>query len=148
MPLICAVPHGLECTNYVKKKGHRLPLFSSHISAGFPSPADDHLAAKLDLNEHLIQNPAASFFLKASGDSMINAGIHDGDILLVDKRIEPTNGKVVIAAIDGALTVKRLIEEKNQKILRAENENYKDIQITEEQELVIWGVVTNVIHKV
>ena len=133
---------------FVKKRKNKLPLFTCHISAGFPSPADDHLAAKLDLNEYLIKNPSASFFLKVSGDSMLNAGIHDGDILLVDRSIEVKNGKIVIAAVDGSLTVKRLIEKGSKKILQAENKEYRDIEISEEQELVIWGVVTNVIHKV
>jgi DNA polymerase V len=85
-----------------------IPLFSSKISAGFPSPADDYIESQLDLNQHLITNPCATFFLKVSGDSMIEAGISEGDLLIVDKSLTPAHGKVVIAAYNGELTVKRL----------------------------------------
>lgn len=125
-----------------------LPFFQSTISAGFPSPADDYLEAKLDLNEFLIQHPAATFLLKVSGDSMTGAGIHDGDILIVDKSLTPTPGKIVIAAIDGQLTVKRLTNKAGRYYLTAENSSYKPIEITELNDLIIWGVVTTVLHKV
>lgn len=124
------------------------PLYSSKVSAGFPSPADDYIENKLDLNTHLIKHPSATFFLKVSGDSMKNAGIQSGDILIVDKSLEPTHGKIVIAALDGELTVKRLSLGKGRMKLVPENENYPEIDITESQELVIWGVVTHVIHQV
>ena len=124
-----------------------LPLYSSRVSAGFPSPADDYLECKLDLNSHLIPHPAATFFVKASGDSMKNAGIHSGDLLVVDRSIEPNHGKIVIAAIDGELTVKRLSQKDGQVQLLPENPNYPPIDITAEQEMVILGVVTHVIHE-
>jgi DNA polymerase V len=124
-----------------------LPLFASKVSAGFPSPADDYLECKLDLNTHLIQHPSATFFVKASGDSMKNAGIQSGDMLIVDRSLEPTHGKIVIAAIQGELTVKRLYRHNERVTLMPENPNYVPIDITDEEEVVIWGVVTHVIHE-
>lgn len=129
------------------EKGIKLPFYASKVKAGFPSPADDYIESYLDLNSHLIQHPAATFLLEASGDSMINAGISSGDMLIVDKGIEPTHGSIVIAAIDGELTVKRLSRSNGQIQLLPENPKYKSIDITDEQDLVIWGVVTYVIHK-
>ncbi|MBA3239244.1 MAG: translesion error-prone DNA polymerase V autoproteolytic subunit [Parachlamydiaceae bacterium] len=124
----------------------RLPLFQSPVVAGFPSPAEDEIEKKLDLNEMLIKHPAATFFLKVSGSSMIKAGIHDRDILIVDRSIEPTHGKIVVAALNGELTVKRLQLDKGRVFLIAENDAFRPIEITEGAELHIWGVVTNVIH--
>ena len=124
-----------------------LPIYSK-VNAGFPSPADDHIEGKLDLNTHLIKHPSATFFVKATGDSMINAGIHEGDILVVDRSLEARSGKVVIAAVDGNLTVKRLKRSGKDILLSPENNNYKPIKLTENNDVVIWGVVTNVIHKV
>ena len=125
-----------------------LPLYSSTVRAGFPSPADDYIERKLDLNTHLIKHPAATFFVIAAGDSMKNVGIHSGDMLVVDRSLEATHGKVVIAAINGELTVKRLSCHQGQVKLIAENPAYAPIDITDEHELVIWGVVTHVIHQV
>ena len=122
-----------------------LLFYKSMVSAGFPSPADDDLE-NLDLNELLIKHPSATFFLKVSGSSMIKAGIHHNDILVVDRSLEPTSGKIVIASVNGELTVKRLrIEDKKIKLV-AENDAYSPIDITEEFDFRIWGVVTNVIH--
>ena len=122
------------------------PLFEAGVSAGFPSPAADYEEGKLDLNKHLIKNPAATFFVRVTGDSMLGAGIHHGDLLVVDRSLEPKNKNVVIAVIDGELTVKR-IRLKNKKIfLEIENENYAIRQITDETQFEVWGVVTNVIH--
>lgn len=123
-----------------------IPLFSGKVSAGFPSPADDYIEKTLDLNELLIQKPAATFFVRAQGLSMIEAGIHPNDILIVDRSIEPESGKIVICALNGELTVKRLELDNGQWKLKAENPDYPDIAIYDELELVIWGVVTNVIH--
>lgn len=121
-------------------------FYSSMVSAGFPSPAEDDLE-NLDLNELLIKHPSATFFLKVSGSSMIKAGIHHNDILIVDRSLEPTNGKIVIASVNGELTVKRLrIEGKKIKLI-GENDNYSPIDISEEFDFRIWGVVTNVIHQ-
>ena len=123
-----------------------LPLFNGKVAAGFPSPADDYVEKNLDLNELLVQKPAATFFVRAQGESMLGAGIHPNDILVVDRSLEAVPGKVVICAINGELTVKRLERVNDQWQLKAENPAYADIVIHDELELVIWGVVTNVIH--
>jgi DNA polymerase V len=125
-----------------------LPLFSGKVAAGFPSPADDYVEKNLDLNELLIQKPAATFFVRSQGESMLGAGIHPNDILVVDRSIEPVPGKIVICALNGELTVKRLECDNGQWQLKAENPAYADIVLHEELEMVIWGVVTNVIHAV
>lgn len=125
-----------------------LPLFSCAVAAGFPSPADDHLEGSLDLNEHLVRHPSATFFVRVSGDSMIRAGIHDDDILVVDRSLEPRHGKIIIAAVDGQLTVKRLYQRNGVTRLMPENEAYSPIEIGEDAAMVIWGVVTSVIHPV
>ena len=125
-----------------------LPLFNGKVAAGFPSPADDYVEKNLDLNELLVQRPAATFFVRAQGESMLGAGIHPNDILVVDRSIEPTPGKIVICALNGELTVKRLERENGQWRLKAENPDYPDLAVHEELEMVIWGVVTNVIHSV
>jgi len=123
-----------------------LPLFSSKVSAGFPSPADDYVEKSLDLNELLVQNPAATFFARAEGESMINAGIFPNDILVVDRSVEAVSGKIVVCALNGELTVKRLVREQEQWLLKPENPQYPTISLLEDLELVIWGVVTRVIH--
>jgi DNA polymerase V len=123
-----------------------LPLFTGKVAAGFPSPADDYVEKNLDLNELLVQKPAATFFVRAQGESMLGAGIHPNDILVVDRSLEAIPGKVVICAINGELTVKRLERVNSQWQLKAENPAFPDIVIHDELELVIWGVVTNVIH--
>ena len=125
----------------------KCPLFICGVSAGFPSPADDHIDRKLDLNELLIQNPAASFFVRVEGDSMKNAGINHGDILVVDRSVEATNGKIIIGIVNGDLTVKRLVRNHNSCKLVAENPDYQPVEITEEMEFSVWGVVTSVIHQ-
>ena len=122
------------------------PLFLSGVSAGFPSPADDYLDRKLDLNEHLVKNPAATFFVRVAGDSMIGAGINDNDILVVDRSLEPASGSIVIAVINGELTVKRLLKRKDSWRLVAENPDYPDLEIIAETPLEIWGVATYAIH--
>ncbi len=123
-----------------------IPLFSGKVAAGFPSPADDYIEKTLDLNDLLIQKPAATFFVRAEGESMLGAGIHPNDILVVDRSIDPIVGKVVICALNGELTVKRLKSLGQEIILGAENPAYADITVPEEIELIIWGVVTKVIH--
>lgn len=140
--------HIIEAIN-TGQFSHLLPFYTSKVSAGFPSPAEDDLAEKFDLNKYLIKHPNATFLVRANGLSMLNAGIHENDILIVDRSLTPTDGKIVIAAVDGLLTVKRL--KKNQDgsiILLAENPDYKSIEIREGNEIYIWGVVTNVIHSV
>ena len=123
------------------------PLFLSGVSAGFPSPAEDYIDRKLDLNELLIANPAATFFVRVAGDSMIGAGINHDDILVVDRSLEATSGKIVIAVYNGELTVKRLVRDKETIKLVAENPNYAPLVIDDDNGCEIWGVVTSVIHQ-
>ena len=125
---------------------YKLPLFTCPVSAGFPSPAEDYLEGQLDLNQHLVHHPAATLFVRVSGDSMIGAGIHTGDILIVDRALEATHNKVVIAIINGELVVKRLRLEGEKIYLMAENKDYPILLITKTMDFEIWGVVTNVIH--
>ncbi len=130
------------------KKDLNIPLYISKIPAGFPSPADDYIDQTLDLNEYLISHPSATFFIRVQGDSMIGAGIHSGDILIVDRSIEAISGKIIVASLDGEFLVKRLIKNNDQILLLPENNEYKTIKITCENEFIIWGVVTYVIHPV
>jgi len=122
------------------------PLFTVPVSAGFPSPVEDYIEGKLDLNKYLIKHPAATFFVKVTGNSMIDAGIHPGDILIVDRSIEAADNKVVIAVVNGDLTVKRIRVTKDKVFLISENRNCKPLQIEAETGFDVWGVVTNVIH--
>ena len=122
------------------------PLYCSKVSAGFPSPADDNLERSLDLNSYLIKRPTATFFVRVNGDSMINAGINDNDILVVDRSIKPTHGKVIIAVLDGQMTVKRLYKRSGKIILMPENDLYKPIEIEDYMNMEIWGVVTSSVH--
>lgn len=124
-----------------------IPLYGHKVVAGFPSPADDYIEARLNLNEKLIQHPETTFILRVEGDSMKDAGILDGDLLLVDKSIKPVNGKIVIAAIDGELTVKRLSMTPTANWLLPENDDYPPIEIKEETDITIWGVVTSTIRE-
>ncbi|WP_159021472.1 LexA family transcriptional regulator [Formosa sp. L2A11] len=119
--------------------------FVNGISAGFPSPADDFLDINIDLNKHLIKNPSTTFYGKVSGNSMIDAGINDGDLLIIDKGLEVKDNKIVVCFIDGEFTVKRIKIEKDCIWLIAENKAYKPILVTENNEFVIWGIVINVI---
>lgn len=129
------------------RKGElKRPLFACSVSAGFPSPADDYIEGRLDLNELMVANPAATFFVRVAGDSMIGAGIHHNDILVVDRSLEPTSGKVVIAVVNNELTVKRLIKNGENICLKAESHDYPDIQMTEGNTCEIWGVVAFVVH--
>jgi DNA polymerase V len=123
-----------------------LPLFTCPVSAGFPSPAEDYVEGKLDLNQYLIKHPVATFFIRVTGDSMIGSGIHSGDLLIVDRSLEAKNNKVIIAVVDGELLVKRLRIQKKQIMLVADNPDYPSLVIQEEMNFEVWGVVTNVIH--
>lgn len=122
-----------------------LPLFSYKVAAGFPSPADDYIEGRLSLDEHLIHHKDSTFFVRAKGNSMVGAGIFDNDLLIVDKSLTPTSGDIVIAVLDGDLTVKRLIKQGSRIILKPENHRFKDIELQEGQELQVWGVVTSTV---
>ena len=130
------------------KTSFKIPLFSSSVAAGFASPADDHLEAELDLNDYLIAHPSETFFVRAKGDSMQQAGIFDKDLLIVDRSLTPKDNDIVIAAVAGQLTVKRLVVKLGKPWLYPANPNYKPIPIKEGSELHVWGVVVHAIHKV
>ena len=129
-----------------KPKRQRCPLYLARVPAGFPSPAEDHKDRDLDLNEHLVKHPAATYFVRAAGDSMRDAGIFDGDLLVVDRSLAPRNGSVVVAAVNGELTVKRLKKCGNRPYLSPENPAHLPIWIDEGETLEVWGVVTHVVH--
>lgn len=118
------------------------------ISAGFPSPADDFRETRISLDEELIRNKEATFFAKVSGQSMIGAGLDDNDLLVIDRSISPENNKIAVCFLDGEFTVKRLRVEKDEVWLQPENPDYPIIKITEENNFIIWGIVTSVIKKV
>ena len=125
----------------------RLPLYAHKVPAGFPSPADDYVEGRLSLDEHLVQHKEATFFVRAKGNSMTGAGIFDGDLLVVDKSLTPHSGSIVIAVVDGDLTVKRFIQRNGTVILQPANPRYKDIEFHDGQELQVWGVVTSTVKK-
>ena len=132
------------------KKGNSIGqwLVEQGISAGFPSPADDFKEIRISLDKELVKNQESTFYARVSGDSMLGAGIDDGDLLVIDKSLSPENGKIAVCFIDGDFTVKRIVKEKGKLYLKAENRRYKPIEIGEENELIIWGVVKYVIKKV
>ena len=124
-----------------------ITIANGAVAAGFPSPAGDYIDNRLDIFEYLIQHPTATFYVRVKGNSMVNAAIHDGDLLVVDRSIEPKNNQVVVAIIDGEFTVKRISKYNNKLYLIPENEHFKPIEITETMNFEVWGVVTFVIHK-
>lgn len=122
-----------------------LPFVSSGISAGFPSPADDFIDTGIDLNKELIKNPYSTFYGRVRGDSMKDLGIHNGDLLVIDKSLEPQNGKIAVCYIDGEFTVKTIKIEDDCCWLVPANENYKPIKVTADNNFIVWGIVINVI---
>lgn len=125
-----------------------IPFFNMGISAGFPSPADDFKEQRLSLDEELIKNKEATFFARVSGQSMIGAGLDDNDLLVIDRSLEPSHNKIAVCFLDGEFTVKRLKVEGEGIWLQPENPNYLPIKVTEDNNFIIWGIVTNVIKKV
>tara|TARA_Y100000741_G_scaffold360736_1_gene343474 strand:- start:1540 stop:1971 length:432 start_codon:yes stop_codon:yes gene_type:complete len=132
------------------KKGNSIGqwLVEQGISAGFPSPADDFKEIRISLDKELVKNQESTFYARVSGDSMLGAGIDDGDLLVIDKSLSPENGKIAVCFIDGEFTVKRIKKEKDRLYLMPENKKYNRTEIKEENELIIWGVVKYVIKKV
>lgn len=122
-----------------------LPFVEEGISAGFPSPALDFIDTSIDLNKHLIKHPSSTFYGRVKGESLKNAGIANGDLLVIDKSLEPQNGKIAVCFIDGEFTAKRIQINKDEIWLIPENENYKSIRVTKENDFLIWGIVTHVI---
>ena len=131
-----------------KENGIGQWLAEEGISAGFPSPADDFKETRISLDRELVKNKEATFYARVSGDSMVGAGLDDGDLLVIDRSLNPENGKIAVCLIDGEFTVKRIKKEKNKLYLIPENKEYRPIELKEENELIIWGVVEYVIKKV
>ncbi|MEW6737300.1 MAG: translesion error-prone DNA polymerase V autoproteolytic subunit [Acidobacteriota bacterium] len=132
----------------LRKIIHDLPFYEHFVFAGFPSAASDYFKQKLDLNQHLIKHPESTYFVRVHGDSMEGAGIHSGDILIVDRALEPADNNVIVACIGGDLIVKRLRIIEGRYFLFSENENYLPIEITPDIDFDIFGVVLHAIHKV
>ncbi len=133
---------------YTADSGSEMELpYAENISAGFPSPADDYIDMSLDLNKELIKNPNATFYGRVKGNSMQNIDIHDGDVLVIDRSLDPKNDAIAVCYIDGDFTVKRVHVEKNTCYLLPENEDYAPIPVGEDNDFIIWGIVTYVIKK-
>ena len=132
------------------KKGDSLGqwLIEQGVSAGFPSPADDFKEIRISLDKELVKNSESTFYARVSGDSMIEAGLDDGDLIVIDRSLNPENGKIAVCFIDGEFTVKRIKKEKDKLFLMPQNKKYKPLEIREENELIIWGIVEFVIKKV
>lgn len=124
-----------------------VPTMLSLVPAGWPSPAEDYIDAEVDLHKFVVRNQIATFFMHASGESMLGAGIHDGDLLVVDRSVNAYSGAVIIAALDGELTVKRFVVRGNRTFLQPENERFKSVEVTGREDFEVWGVVTYVLHK-
>jgi len=131
----------------LNSKDLQIPLIDGTLSAGFPSIADDFGERALDLHDLLVEHPSATFFVRVEGDSMIDAKIESGDILIVDRSLTARSGRVVVALVSGAFTVKRLIQENGRTLLHAANKRFAPIDVTNDEDFQIWGVVTYVIHK-
>ncbi len=124
-----------------------VPLFGDAVPAGFPSPADDYLDMDLNLHDYLVQNPSATFCVKAIGDSMIDAGIESSDVMVIDRALTPKNNDIILAVVEGEFTVKRIKKSNDELYLMPANENYRPMKITTEMNFQVWGVVTFIIHK-
>lgn len=130
------------------ESGIELPLSDERVAAGFPSPAEDHASLSLNLNRELIKNPASTFYARVSGLSMIDEGINDGDLLVIDKSIDPYDGCLAVCYIDGEFTLKRFEKHKDHGLLIPANREFKPIRVSAENDFCIWGVVTYLIKKV
>ena len=124
-----------------------IPFYQSNVPAGFPSPAENFMDLDLNLQEYLVQHPSATFCVRVTGDSMQNAGILSGDVMVVDRSLEPKNNTIVLAVLDGEFTVKRIQKKGEELFLKPENKDFKPIKVTEEMNFQVWGVVTHIIHK-
>ena len=135
---------------FIPKQENRLGqwLAGESISAGFPSPADDFKELRISLDKELVKNKEATFYARVSGNSMENAGLSDGDLIVIDRSLNPENNKIAVCFIEGDFTVKRIIKKEGQLYLKPENKNYKKIRIKEDDQLIIWGIVTYVIKKI
>lgn len=125
-----------------------IPFYQSNVPAGFPSPAEDFMDLDLNLQEYLVKHPSATFCVRVTGESMRNAGIFSGDVMVIDRALEPKNNSIVLAVLNGEFTVKRICKKGSELYLKPENKHFQSIQINEEMDFQVWGVVTHVIHKV
>lgn len=132
----------------IKTECNALPIFGTKAAAGFPSPADDFLEDKLSLDDILVKNPAATYIVRITGNSMINEGIHDNDLIIVDRSLTPQDGKIVVVAIDGEITVKKLRLKNGSMQLLPGNPDFPPIEVRPENSIVIWGVVKTIIHEI
>ncbi|MBF8963017.1 translesion error-prone DNA polymerase V autoproteolytic subunit [Pontibacter sp. FD36] len=139
--------HLLESLDFDYFGSIELPLYASFVSAGFPSPAEDSLEDKIDLGKYLIQNPTSTFMMRVKGSSMVDANIHDGDILVIDKSLKASDGMPVVCFLDGEFTVKTFKKIGNKAYLMPANPAYKPIEVTEEMDMRVWGVVVWILHK-
>ncbi len=146
--IVGATNPALKIYGVNQKSKYELPYFNSTVSAGFPSPADDVVDKKLDLNELVVKHPAATFFVRVDGDSMIDAGINSGDMLVVDRSLKPRNNTIIIALLNGEFTVKRLNYTRKYLSLIPENTRYTPIRVTEDMNFEVWGIVTHVLHTI
>lgn len=137
----------LKITPSIHGKRLARPFLSAPISAGFPSPALDFIDLKIDLNEHLIKSPVSTYYGRVEGESMAGAGINNGDLLVIDKSIPPSNGKIAVCILDGEFTLKRIQLKKGKVWLIPENKAYSSIQLEEYNDFIVWGIVTYVIKK-
>ncbi|MFD3004083.1 LexA family protein [Pontibacter toksunensis] len=140
-------PHLLELLDFDYLESIEIPLLASYISAGFPSPADDYLEDRIDIFKHIIQNPTSTYMMRVKGSSMVDANIHEGDILVIDKSLKPTEGLPVVCFLDGEFTVKTFKLMDGKAYLMPANPAYKPIVITEEMDMRVWGVVVWILHK-
>ena len=131
-----------------KSQFKKRPIVNEDIAAGFPSPAEDFKEVRISLDQELVKNEDATFYARVRGNSMIDANIEDGDLLVIDRSLETRDGKIAVCMIDGEFTIKRLKVEKDCVYLMPENKDYKPIKVTEENELIVWGIVTYVVKKV
>jgi DNA polymerase V len=122
-------------------------LIEQGVSAGFPSPADDFKEVRISLDKELVKNPESTFYARVSGNSMENAGLSDGDLIVIDRALEPVKNKISVCYLDGEFTVKRIITRGNKLYLKPENKDYNEIEIKDDNQLVVWGIVTYVIKK-
>ena len=135
------------CFYSTNEKVLDIPFYQFNVPAGFPSPAENFMDLDLNLQDYLVQNPSATFCVRVTGDSMQNAGILSGDVMVVDRSLEPKNNTIVLAVLDGEFTVKRIQKKGEELFLKPENKDFKPIKVTEEMNFQVWGVVTHIIHK-
>ena len=135
-----------KITSFSSNKKTKIKLYTTSISAGFPSPAEDHMDVSLDINEYLVKHPSSTFYIYVKGDSMINSGIFDGDLMIVDRSLEVKSNSIVVAVINGEFTVKKIKKDSGNIYLIPDNKNYKPILLENSMDFQIWGIVTHTIH--